>query len=137
MLLARSFKWYWGKIIKFWSIVINCENIVFGFSYVGMLWRCRHSCQSHGPRFTKNLKSNRNRKPISVAKMRFTKIVIWLLWVFSNVTLRVAGVFVTIMCLHTMALVVIFPEDEDVRRLYRNLNLKLFYETASWFISSS
>ena len=26
-----------------------------------------------GPRFTKNLKSDRNRKPISGAKMRFTK----------------------------------------------------------------
>ena len=29
-----------------------------------------------------------------------------------------------------MALVVIFQEDEDVPRLYRNLNLKIFYETA-------
>ena len=28
------------------------------------------------PRFTKNLKSDRNRKPISGAKMRFTKIMI-------------------------------------------------------------
>ena len=26
-----------------------------------------------GPRFTKNLKGDRNRKPISEAKMRFTK----------------------------------------------------------------
>ena len=29
-----------------------------------------------GPRFTKNLKSDRNRKHISGAKMRFTKIII-------------------------------------------------------------
>ena len=28
------------------------------------------------PSFTKNLKSDRNRKPISGAKMRFTKILI-------------------------------------------------------------
>ena len=39
-----------------------------------------------GPRFTKNLKSDRNRKLISGAKMRFTKIIILRLRVFSNVT---------------------------------------------------
>ena len=32
--------------------------------------------RKHGPRFTKNLKSDRNRKHISGAKMRFTKIII-------------------------------------------------------------
>ena len=35
--------------------------------------------------FTKNLKSDRNRKPISGAKKRFTKIIILWLWVFSNI----------------------------------------------------
>ena len=30
----------------------------------------------YGPRFTKNLKSDRNRKHISGAKMRFTRIIL-------------------------------------------------------------
>ena len=78
---------------------------------------------SPGPRFTKNLKSDRNRKHISGAKNLFTKIIIltklyeWL------------DVVVTIVCWHTMALVVFLQDKEDVLSVYRNL--KIFCETAS------
>ena len=59
-----------------------------------------HALQVPGPRFTKNLKSDRNRKYISGAKMRFTKIIILWLRVFSNVNKfwEWLDVVVTIVC---------------------------------------
>ena len=89
-------------------------------------WKPVHS----GPRFTKNLRSDRNRKHISGAKMRFTKIIILWLRVFSNITklCEWLNVVVTIVCWLTMALVVFFQEDGDVLSVYRNL--KISCETA-------
>ena len=64
-----------------------------------------------GPRFTKNLKSDRNRKHISEAKMCFTKYNFMTTSVFERKWLDVV---VTIVCWLTMALVVLIQEDVDV-----------------------